>query len=155
MYHELPLLAFVHKGPDMLNLTGEKVHADQLARALMHASATLGIAVENAQAIPDLEHCRYHLLLETTHPALQALARAVDDELCKHNPEYAGKRASGRLNALCPVRMQSGWGQRLKAADVARGSRESQYKWPFVRKEWDDVTRAGIVPPHASHELNH
>lgn len=144
-YHDVPLLAFVHKGPDMLNLTGEKVHADQLARALLNATTALRATVENAQAIPDLDRCCYHLLLETSHPSLVNLADAVDEQLRGLNPEYALKRASGRLGPLYPVRMQAGWGQRLKAADVARGLRESQYKWPFVRNDWDDVTRNNVV----------
>lgn len=139
-YHELPLLAFVHKGPDMLNLTGEKVHADQVARAVMHACINLNVHVANSQLIPDLDRCRYSLLLETTHPDLEAVARAVDVELGNLNPEYASKRASGRLHALCPVRMKLGWGRRLEAADVAKGSRQSQYKWPFVRTAWDEST---------------
>lgn len=144
-YHELPLLAFVHKGPDMLNLTGEKVHADQVARAVMHACAILNVNVVNAQLIPDLDRCRYQLLLETEHRDLETLAHAVDVELGNLNPEYASKRASGRLLGLCPVRMKLGWGRRLEAADVAKGSRQSQYKWPFVRKAWDESTRNEIA----------
>lgn len=145
-YHELPLLAFAHKGPDMLNLTGEKVHSDQVAKAVMLASNTLGAQVRNAQVIPDLAHSRYELLLETPYPELSALAHAIDVELAALNPEYASKRASSRLAPLHPVRMKPGWGLRLMAADVAKGLRESQYKWPFVRHQWDDVSRTDVDP---------
>jgi hypothetical protein len=145
-YHELPLLRFVHKGPDMLNMTGEKVHAEQVARAVMRASERCGVAVVKAQVIPNLSSGGYDLLLEAPlGAALAELARAFDAELSNLNPEYETKRASGRLASPCPVRMQPGWGRRLQAADVANGSRETQYKWPFVRHTWDAVSRRDVA----------
>jgi hypothetical protein len=89
-------------------------------------------------------------LLETEHAQLPDLAHAVDVELTALNPEYASKRASGRLAPLHPVRMKSGWGLRLMAADVAKGLRQSQYKWPFVRHQWDDVSRSDVDPSFRS-----
>jgi hypothetical protein len=144
-YHGLPLLEFVHKGPDMLNLMGEKVHSRQVALAVMRASEALGALVSKAQVIPNVADGRYDLLLETPRStSLSALARAIDVELSNLNSEYQTKRDSGRLGALHPLRMRPGWGQRLQAADVANGSRETQYKWPFVRHHWDETSRAEV-----------
>jgi hypothetical protein len=83
-YHELPLLEFVHKGPDMLNLTGEKLHAQQVACAVMGASDALGAGVIKAQLIPDVSNDRYDLLLDLpllSRVSLTSLARAIDAEL--------------------------------------------------------------------------
>jgi GH3 auxin-responsive promoter len=144
-YHELPLIEFVHKGPDMLNMTGEKLHARQVAVAIAAASDTLGLRLDRAQLVPDVANLRYDLLIETPRATpLAELAAAVDTELRRLNPEYELKRASGRLGAPRAVRMKPGWGARLEAADIARGSRAAQYKWPFVRQRWDDVSQRDI-----------
>jgi hypothetical protein len=150
-YHELPLLRFVHKGPDMLNMTGEKVHAEQVATAVMRASRRCGVAMVKAQAIPNLSSGGYDLLLEAPlGAALAELARVFDAELSNLNPEYENKRRTGRLASPLPVRMTSGWSKRLQAADVANGSRETQYKWPFVRHAWDAVSRPDVAPDESS-----
>jgi hypothetical protein len=144
-YHELPLIEFVHKGPDMLNITGEKLHARQVAVAVTAASERLGHRLDRAQLVPDIDNVRYDLLLETPGDTpLAELAAAIDTELRRLNPEYELKRASGRLGAPHAVRMKAGWGARLEAADIARGSRAAQYKWPFVRQRWDDVSQRDI-----------
>ena len=144
-YHELPLIEFVHKGPDMLNMTGEKLHARQVALAVTLASEALGHRLDRAQLVPDVASTRYDLLLETPRGTpLAELGAAIDQALMRLNPEYELKRASGRLGALRPVRMKQGWGERFEAADIARGSRATQYKWPFVRQRWDEVSRSEV-----------
>jgi hypothetical protein len=144
-YHELPLIEFVHKGPDMLNMTGEKLHARQVALAVTAASERLGHRLVRAQLVPDIANVRYDLLLETPRETpLADLAAAIDTELQRLNSEYELKRSSGRLGAPHAVRMKAGWGARLEAADIARGSRAAQYKWPFVRQCWDDVSQRDI-----------
>lgn len=144
-YHELPLIEFVHKGPDMLNMTGEKLHAAQVARAAAAAAESAACHLERAQLVPNVAESRYDLLLElNTSAPLAELARAFDRELCSLNPEYELKRATSRLGPPRPVRMKAGWGRRLEAADLARGCRAAQYKWPFVRHSWDAVSERDI-----------
>jgi hypothetical protein len=152
-YHELPLIEFVHKGPDMLNMMGEKLHAAQVARAAAAAAESASCHIERAQLVPNVAQSRYDLLLELSAGApLAELARAFDRELCALNPEYELKRATSRLGPPLPIRMKPGWGRRLEAADLARGCRAAQYKWPFVRHTWDAVSERDIdrdVDAHA------
>lgn len=144
-YHELPLIEFVHKGPDMLNMTGEKIHALQVARAAAAAADGVRCHLHRAQLVPCLAESRYDLLLEIGPGApLAELARAFDRELRALNPEYEVKRASARLGPPRAIRMKAGWGSRVEAADLARGCRAAQYKWPFVRQSWDPLSERDV-----------
>ncbi len=140
-YQALPLLRFVHKGPDIVNVTGEKVHARQVAEAVERGAAAAGVDVIRAQVIADVAAARYDLLVETSAEAdLERLADLVDQNLCGANVEYRSKRQSERLGKVRCVAMRRGWSAALQAADVAKGSRDAQYKWPFIRQCWDDVS---------------
>jgi hypothetical protein len=42
--------------------------------------------------------------------------------------------------------MRPGWAWRRRRLDVEEsGKRDAQYKWPMIRLQWDDATRAEIV----------
>lgn len=155
-YHALPLIRFLHKGPDMLSLMGEKVHAQQLAQASANAQAALrdqslqSAPVVRVCAIPDSARARYDLLIESDATSLTEFCSRVDAELCQLNSEYQAKRESQRLGPMNPVRMRPGWGLRLQAHEVKKGARDSQYKWSFVRHQWDELSRAETAESDAS-----
>jgi len=42
--------------------------------------------------------------------------------------------------------MKSGWARRLRRRDIEEsGKRDTQYKWPMIRMQWDNETRAEIL----------
>ncbi len=149
-YHNSPLVAFLRKGRDMVNITGEKLHVNQVYQAAQRASEHMNWQWEQIQLIPDAEAARYDLLVEPLNGecALQALrdfALAFDAELSGLNMEFAHKRKSRRLHLPRVHHMRPGWSKDHQRADVAGGKRDGQYKWPFVRNEWHAMSKECVV----------
>jgi GH3 auxin-responsive promoter len=145
-----PRVRFVRKGRDMVNITGEKLHLNQLQTAARDAERDTGIQVWQFRIIPDVARLRYDLLLETRSPveapgAAHRFAEAFDRSLCASNIEYASKRKSRRLLPPLLHLMRRGWADRLCRADFRAGKREAQYKWPAIRDEWDEASRAEVT----------
>jgi hypothetical protein len=66
----------------------------------------------------------------------------MDRALGRLNREYAAKRASRRLRPLRLWVMQAGWAERQCRDDILGGKRDAQHKWPAIRLEWDQASRA-------------
>jgi hypothetical protein len=145
-----PRVAFVRKGRDMLNITGEKLHLNHVVHAVRAAERTIGLGVWQFCLIPDVDASRYDLLVELP-PAgcsdgrLSRFAEAFDQALSEVNVEHAGKRASGRLRPPRLHLMREGWSERACAREFAQGRRDVQHKWSALRPEWDEVSRAEVV----------
>jgi hypothetical protein len=149
-YRGTPKVAFVRKGRDMVSITGEKLHLNQVEAALRAAEGTARLEVCQFRVIPDIERSRYDLLVELVAPgpargALAAFLGAFDGGLAALNVEYAAKRASARLAAPRLVLMRAGWAERLCRAEFRRGRREYQHKWAAIRHEWDEASRAEVL----------
>ncbi len=146
-----PMFAFARKGRDMSNITGEKIHVNQVLIAAERAATSSGLTWTQVQMIPDVESSRYDLLVEPTKGqpdvrTLQNFAAALDQELSQCNDEYRQKRKSHRLHQPRIFEMKEGWYQRRWRADVvSRGKRDYQYKWPVIGLLWDEETRAEVA----------
>jgi hypothetical protein len=149
VYRRTPMVAFVRKGRDMLNITGEKLHLNHVLGALKVAEQAAGTEVWQFRLIADAEATRYDLLVELTRPLRSpvALAAAFDRALAGANAEYASKRASSRLRAPRVFVMRPGWAERVCRDEVARGRREAQHKWSALADGWDAVSRAELGEP--------
>ena len=149
-YRNSPLISFRRKGRDMVNITGEKLHVNQVCTAAQRASDEIAWSWAQLQLVPDAGAARYDLLLEPladgcSKDALQAFGAAFDRQLSELNMEYAHKRKSRRLHAPRIHQMRSGWATAHQRADVASGKRDGQYKWPYVRNEWHPASRALVI----------
>lgn len=149
-HHRTPVVAFVRKGRDMVSMTGEKLHLNQIQAAVREAEGQTGLEVWQLRVIPDVDRCRYDLLVEAgTTPGFEmkglAFLGAFDAALARLNIEYAAKRASKRLGPPRLWVMRPGWSERLCRADFECGKREVQYKWPVIRHEWDAQSRAEVA----------
>jgi hypothetical protein len=127
-----PVLRFVRKGSNMLNLTGEKVTEDQvLAAGRDTFSAAFGDAITGftaAYRLADLPALQ--LAVEGLPPGadLPALAAAFDRALARHNIEYAAKRDTDRLAPPELLPLPPGTYARWRAARLAAGAPDSQLK---------------------------
>ena len=144
-----PVLSFVRKGRDMASITGEKLHVMQVISAMAATQHLLPLEMTQYRMIPDVDASRYDLLLELagarqTEDVL-GFVDLFDGELGKANIEYAQKRESGRLAGLRIHLMKKGWSEQQWRADVAKGKRDSQYKWPYIQLEWNEDSRRGVV----------
>ena len=133
-YHNgTPMLEFLRKGRDMVNLEGEKLHVSQLIQAVEEAQASVGVKVEYYRAMGRAEESRYILNIEfkeqpVADEAVIRLGRAIDDGLSALNIEYDQKRKSGRLHAPLVQIMAEGWSSRRVEAKLARAVRDIQFK---------------------------
>jgi GH3 auxin-responsive promoter len=132
-YNQTPLIEFVRKGRDVTNITGEKLHVNQVIQAMEQAQSAAGRAVQHFRAFADVEKSRYVFLVEFdgSRPAdesLSCLLHELDAGLHALNVEYAQKRDSGRLGAPVLWVMKPGWFERKVSASLQRGGRDVQFK---------------------------
>jgi hypothetical protein len=143
-------IAFVRKGRDMVSITGEKLHLNQLQAAIAEAQDETKLSVWQFRFIPDVDARRYDVLVELSGGTSEAQApraflHAMDAALGRLNREYAAKRSSRRLEPPRLSVMQPGWAERQWLADVRRGKRDAQHKWPAIRLEWDAASLAEVL----------
>jgi len=137
-YHQAPLLAFVRKGKDMSNLTGEKLHVNQILLAMEQVQRQFDLQIGLYQWVPNLSAMNYDIYVEWRDErgdrwVQQTLLPALEQALQRLNGEYAQKRASGRLHALRLQRMPLGWAEDVQRRAIAAGSRDVQYKWKVLQ----------------------
>jgi GH3 auxin-responsive promoter len=139
-YRDAPLLAFLRKGGEMTNITGEKMHANHIVQALDEVRRHYSLDIEQFRATPDLDRSRYDIYLELARPVPHALLReevlpALDRALTRMNVEYEQKRQSKRLAPLFLHLMEKGWAERSLRRHIAAGKRDTQYKWQILCPE--------------------
>ena len=139
-YRRTPLLRFVQKGQGITNITGEKLHEDQVLQALAEAERHFGFATRFIITLADELNPGYRLYLETGQAAdvgEEQLAGFLDSRLSELNIEYRGKRDSGRLQPLVVLRLAPGAGEAYKTHRIGQGQREGQYKYLVLQYQRD------------------
>jgi hypothetical protein len=149
-YNQTPLIEFVRKGRDVTNITGEKLHVNQVIQAMEQAQSAVGLAVQHFRAFADVEKSRYVFLVEFDGPrpgeqSLSRLLHALDAQLHELNVEYAQKRESLRLGAPVLWVMKPGWFERKAKATLQRGARDVQFKPQLLSSTPDDATEIMLV----------
>jgi hypothetical protein len=140
--HGAPLIRFLRKGRDVINLHGEKVSANQVLAAMEAAQRALGRRLVHAMCIPSAGESRYHLHVELAGgdaAADAALVAALPAEFERHlgqqNGIFANARASGLLHPTALMPMRSGWFNAITERQVAAGMRDTQFKPAVVATE--------------------
>ena len=140
---DLPLLRFVGRADAVVDWFGEKLHEDEVRRALDNALEQTGVAPAFSllACAPQLTPPRYLLYLESSadDARLRAVAAAVDDALCA-NFHYAYCRRLGQLGPVAAYRV-AGDGRRVYVdACVARGRRAGDVKPALLSPHGDWLT---------------
>lgn len=154
--NKTPLLAFLNKGSQIGNLTGEKLSAWQASTAVREFTEQQNhphfdyIIAPRFSTTPG-----YVVILELRdRNALKSdadFAKFLDRRWMELNMEYQDKRASGRLAAPVVMTVRNGYFDQLRLAKIAKqGGTFEQYKHPFfttdssiVRDAELDDTRTG------------
>jgi GH3 auxin-responsive promoter len=149
-YRRAPLLAFVRKGGEMANITGEKMHVNHLIQAMDEVRRRFNLDIEQYRAIPDFARSRYEIYLELKREAPLEMLRdevlpELDRQLARANVEYDQKRQSKRLDAPCLHLMAQGWADAALRRHVAAGKRDTQYKWRILCAEQSPENLKAIV----------
>ena len=133
----------------MANISGEKIHANQLLLAVEHARRKFDLPLEQFRVTPDYERSRYDIFLELSNEVsrsdLQRILMEVDGALSRFNVEYAQKRASRRLSAPCLHLMSPGWADRTHRQLIAAGQRDTQCKWQILHVERNPADEDSII----------
>ena len=132
-FQQTPLLEFVRKGRDVTNITGEKLHVNQLIQAMAQAQIAANIAPQHYRGCADVDRSRYAFMVEfdganANEASLKHLLAALERNLCELNIEYAQKRASERLKPPVLCVMEPGWYERRASAALRSGGRDTQFK---------------------------
>jgi hypothetical protein len=143
-YNLAPVIAFVRKSEDMLNITGEKLHANHFLKAFASLKEQHNVSVIQFRAIPNYDKARYEILAHL-EPAPQAellrneILPFLDRQLSEANVEYETKRKSKRLNPPCIHVMDPSWEENVRRHSMAAGRRDIQYKWQMVASSMVDI----------------
>lgn len=139
-----PEVRFTHRAGGVLSATGEKVTEAQVVLAMTAASrdgpGLTGFAATleyPAGGGGGARTPRYVLAVEWRElppgaAAARTLARNFDRALAEVNPEYAGKRADGRLSGPVVFTLASGDFARQRRATVEAGRPDGQVKPPHL-----------------------
>lgn len=136
-YHQTPLVAFIRKGKDMTNITGEKMHVNHILLAMKKVMQILKISITHYRVTPNLEKSLYEFYLELTdnvsHSWLQhKFIPEIDQALAAVNIEYEQKRKSQRLHLPILHLMHKGWYETECRREVDKGKRDVQQKWKIL-----------------------
>jgi hypothetical protein len=149
-YNQTPLIEFVRKGRDVTNITGEKLHVNQVIQAMTQGQSAAGITIQHFRACADVEKSLYSFFVELAGvmPAqerLIQLLQELDASLREINVEYAQKRESRRLGAPVLCVMKPGWFQRKANAALQPGTRDMQFKPQLLSATPEEVSEIQFV----------
>lgn len=135
-FEQTPSVRFVQKEKGIVSFTGEKLTEVQVLAAvgevLDHHRADRAFIAAIGRP-PTLTSEPFYLVLveyETAPPPASArdTAQDIDRALCRHNIEYAGKRASGRLGPAVLRILAPGQFEAFQRRSLAKGAHDGQFK---------------------------
>jgi hypothetical protein len=149
-FNQTPLIEFVRKGRDVTNITGEKLHVNQVIQAMEQAQSAAGFPVQQYRAVADSVNSRYAFLVEVdgacpTEASLSSLLNALDAHLHELNLEYAQKRQSRRLRPPVLWIMKPGWFERKASLSLHRNARDAQFKTQLLSTVLEDSSEALLI----------
>lgn len=149
-YYRTPILAFIRKGQDMTNVTGEKMHANHILVAMEEVRRKFNLPVEQFRAVPDFEKSRYCIYIELSANISEDALRdkaipLIDQVLAQVNVEYMEKRKSKRLKLPYLAIMQRGWSEEECRKFVQSGKRDVQFKWRVLCAEAKAEDKTAII----------
>ena len=148
-YNQTPIIAFARKGADVLNIAGEKLHANHFLKAFEILKERFNLVAVQFRVAPDCKELRCEVFLHVEpEPSRDFLLGTVlpflDRSLAEANIEYEGKRRSGRLNAPCLHVMDASWEEESRRSFLAAGHRDIQYKWRTVVEKASALDRRHV-----------
>ncbi len=133
-------IVFVHKGGNMISITGEKIGEAHVVEAMRRVGASTKLPLAGFSVSAELtDPPRYLFAVELESDVgdatLRALLEACDRELGDVNVEYRAKRDSLRLGRPVLVLLERGAYVRDRARRVALGAADGQVKPPHLLRD--------------------
>jgi len=149
-YNNVPIISFIRKTGDFLNITGEKIHINQILLSLETISKEININITQFRVVPNLNKLRYEIFIQFENRISKGIIKnkiipAIDAHLSSINIEYAQKRKSKRLHCPCLHIMDQRWEEDVKKAFIASGKRDIQFKWQNISSDFLEVDWAYVT----------
>ncbi len=145
-YNQTPVLSFVRKTNDIINITGEKLHLNQLLMAFKKVSSKFNISISQFRVASNHDLVRHEIFIAfAKNVSLELLENQVlpgiDLCLSEINIEYLQKRKSKRLNPPCLHVMKTSWEKSIKKKLIESGMRDIQYKWQSISSDFIEMDK--------------
>lgn len=132
-YAGAPLVSFLRKGRDVMNLQGEKVSANQILTAVQAACGETGVTPMHFMVVGEAATSRYHLYIEPAGEApgeavMRHLLASFNERLCHINHVFKRDLDLGLLKPTVLSLMHPGWLNAIVDHQVAAGMRDTQFK---------------------------
>jgi hypothetical protein len=131
-----PVIEFIQRKGQVINLVGEKTSEAQIATAFEAACRALGARLTDYVVTPDPDASpsRYLLLVEAQgdDADVPRLLEAFDRRLAETAPSYGESLQMGELAPMGVLVLQPGTFERYREVRVAAGASASQVKVPHV-----------------------
>jgi len=149
-YNKTPMLAFVRKTSNIINITGEKVHVNQLLMTIKEIQSKHNIEIKTFRVATNQDLMHYDMMLAlgnsvNEEQVAEFIIPGIDEILSELNIEYSQKRKSGRLRAPRIHFMGEAWPDEVKREDIKSGKRDIQYKWAHSVEGMTDLDRSHII----------
>lgn len=152
-YNETPVIEFLYRKGQLLNVAAEKTSEEAVLAALKNSARQWGTDILDYTTTTDIDGLvgRYVFYVEVEHPEkatdVSAWQGILEKELQKTNPRYGAGIEAGRIANLLLKIVEPGSFQRLKQQLILRGASENQVKIPRVLndKELKDILDQHIL----------
>ncbi len=133
-YGQAPIVEFLQRKGQVINMVGEKTGEAQISQAFIAACRSVGAAVTDYLVTPDPSTTpgRYLLLLEADHAVAPQLLEAFDAELRRTAPDYGDSVSMGEISPMGASVLRTGAFERYRERRIAAGASAAQVKVPHV-----------------------
>ena len=143
-------IEFLHKGGNMLSITGEKVGESHVVTAFDQAVQRTGLQLAGFSVSLELGDPPRYLFAIEPRPGpgeaeFRSFLSAADSALQAANLEYGAKRASGRLGAPTLCILEAGAFDEERKRRVAAGAPDSHVKPPHLVRDPARIEAFGVI----------
>ncbi len=139
-HHESPVIEFLYRRGQLINLVGEKTSEETVSNAVYGVMQEWGAKLVDFTTMVDYESypCRYIFYVETAHPDRDQVGcgeTLLEDTLYRTNLRYRSVRQTYRLGQLALRVVRPGTFEKLKKVLIARGASACHVKIPRVIRD--------------------
>jgi hypothetical protein len=138
-YHESPVIEFLYRRGQLINLVGEKTSEQAVSSAVLQVLQHLGTELVDFTTMVDYGSypCRYVFYVEVRHPeyGIGSGEELLEEAICRANPRYQATRNADHLGQLGLRLVQPGTFAMLKRILIDRGASAYQVQIPRVIRD--------------------
>ncbi|MCX7943740.1 MAG: GH3 auxin-responsive promoter family protein [Deltaproteobacteria bacterium] len=143
-YDKTPCIRFLHKGGNIISITGEKITESHVIKALSELINITGLGINGFTVTVSLEDTPSYVLAIEPQQRLnemqrEAIAMEFDNLLRKANIEYDSKRRSQRLSEPKLIILKRGFFERYRSMQIERGAPDAHLKPPHLTMKQEIV----------------